>query len=638
MAKFNEKEVVRAVKRYRQEADIAKHDRMQQNQVNFDVYHLKQDYSHKNKGQSQEFLPKQSMAVEQAATLLQQGLVDLGEWWKVEEAKGLNPDNMVVKPSEMYSLTNAHLEHNDFMSQVGNMLKLGLLGSVAIVKVHMEYCSKPKFVSRVEMTNGRYQKVLVKEENKVARLKLDLIRQEDYYPDPTGGKLYEMQDSYIDYYELERLSKGENAIYDRQAVERVAKTFNAQSAEDRHRKARETNQNATYDGHRNRVKLTEVWGNILDENGKLLYENVVCTIANDMHVIRKPTPNPYWHQESPFICVPLIQVPHSVWGRALMDAPTYLNKASNEMFNLTLDGGLMAVHGIKQVREDWLEDPTQVEDGIAPGDTLRASATCPPGQKVMEMIATSSIPTDGLNVMNLLNQEFNAAAMTSDLRMGITPFRQQKATAVVEASQTITSMFSGIAKIIEDKLIEKILQKSWYVIAQHFNDLDEDELKGLVGMTRYDQLSRLAPEDIFAETVQGCKFKVFGISRNLEKQQDFTKLTAFLQTLGSSEIFIESFIQKYDFGKLLEEIARSLDIDTERLQPDPEESSGLAGMMAGAPQGADVQSQVPQAGALGNQADLTAEGQLAGNLPTTQFPGSRAVPGGNQGNQGGQNA
>ena len=562
---FSESTIITCLTNYRQEATMARQERMDQNKINFDSYHLRQDWSYKVKGQSREFLPKQSMAVEQASNFLQQGLSDIGDWFRVDAMPGLKEDVMKVKPSTVYKLLNLHLQKTGFMRKVGSAAKLGLLGSLIIAKVGGRYANKPKFKVKSEiLKNGSFKKSLVKMTDKAWELDISLVRQQDYYPDPTGRGLYEMEDIYMDYWEVEKLATGPDAIYDLEVVKQLKGQYDSQGINQDVEKSRETGLDMTSRGYRRQIKLTEIWGNILNEEGELIHENVVCTIANDQFVIQKPTENPNWHGESPYVVCPIIDVPHSVWGKALMDAPSMLNRAYNELFNLSLDGGLMSVHGIKQLRKGWLEDPSQVDDGIPAGTTLIANSACPPGQTVLERVDTSTVPADGLNVMNLVNQEFNVAALTNDLRMGVASFRQVKATEVVEASQTITSMFSGMAKNIEGDedsgFITPILQKAWKTIAQNIGDLDTNEVKALLGEKVATELKAMGNEELFAETVQGCKFLTFGISAILNKQKDFTKLTALLQTVGTSEVLTEAFLAKYDLSKFLEEIIKSLDI------------------------------------------------------------------------------
>lgn len=619
-------DLISCYKACRQESSMARFDRIQQNRINFDVYHLRQDWAYKQKGQSREFLPKQAMAVEQGANFIRQGLVDIGEWFRVYPEAGLNEAMMKMKPAEIQLLLQRQLAKNDIVDKVGDSIKLGFLGSLMICKVHGEYVPKIEYKVEKKFKGLSLKKNLIKKESKVWQLKLSLVRQEDWFPDPTGRGMYVIQDLYMDHYDVKMLSEGPNAIYDPEVVRMLAGSTYANEGYDKeYNKARETGQNTTTHGYRKQIKLSEYWGNIVDSEGNLIHENVVMTIANDNFIIQQPTPNPLWHGENPFVAAPIMTVPHGVWGKALMDAPTMLNRAINEMMNLQIDGGMMAVHGIKQIREHWLEDATQVENGIPAGETLRVNASCPPGATVLENVMTSTVPPDATQVMNTLNQEFYASSLTNDLRMGVASYRSVKATEVAEASQSIHSMFSGMAEQIEANYLTKILEKSWKTIAQHTQELDFESLKSLFGSERADALKSLTNEDLFAETVLGSKFDVYGVSATLNKQKDFTKLQAMLQTVASSPILMESFNKEYDFTKLLGEIMKSLDINTAKLEHD--QKLQVPGASPAPAPGPDMQSQIPQAGSANNNPDELASNAQAG-VPQTSFPTSKAVPAG----------
>lgn len=633
MAEMTEADIVATTAGYKNESKMARFDRMQQNKINYDMYHLRQDFSYKQKGQSRDFLPKMSNAVEQNTSFIQQGLVDIGNWFKVDPEEGLNPDAMEVKPDEIYKLLMRQLEKNKIVAFIADAVKLGMIGSLMIVKVYGRQVPKYKYKYNEELDekNGKLMKQLIKVEDKCWELRLDLVRQEDYYPDPRGTgsgskPLYEMQDIYLDYYQVLDLAK--QGLYDMEMVKTLKGQGSDEGYDQEYFKNRETGQNSASKHDRHRIKLTECWGNIINAEGELIHENVVWTVANDRLLIQKPTPNPLWHGESPFITAPIISVPHGVWGRALMDAPAMLNRAINEMFNLMVDGGIMSVHGIKQISTHLLEDATQVENGIAPGDTLRANVSCPPGMPVLQRVDTSSVPQDGLAVMNLLNQEFFSSALSSDLRSGLEPVRQVKATQIVEQSQAISGMFAGMAKTLEQEFVTPMLKKSWQTVAQHMSELDFESMKAILGSRRAQALAGLSNEKLFADTVSGCQFTVFGISALLAKQKNFTKLQGMLQTIASSPVLMEEFSKKYDFAKLLTEIMEALDIRSAKLEKDmaPEQAAPTPAMNT--PQGMpNAQSQIPQAGAAGNQGDLSP-------IPTPDFPGSRAneamtpIPGG----------
>lgn len=607
MDSADDKEVVRAIQEYVQEAKMAKTNRMTINRMNFDCYHLNQDYSHKKKGQSREFLAKQAMAVEQIASFMEQGLIDVGQFFKVEPTPGNKAP--IITMDEISKITLNQLEENKFHSYVADALKLGLLGSLMIAKVYTCKKSKPKYVVEQQLSEGAPKSVLYKRDEYVSELKLDLVRHENWYPDPTGNGLYVVEQIEMDLFELIQLAEANPKVYDVEVVKSLQAYIDEMDASN---KSSETGQDVTTanQSRRKRVTIHECWGTILGPNGEVLHRNVVTAVANDQFLIRKPTANPFWHGKAPYVVAPLIRVPKSVWHKALMDAPTAHNQALNELYNLILDSGMMATYGIKQLRESWLDDPSQVEEGIAPATTLIVNSSCPPGGKVLERVDTANLSSESINVFQLTDREFQQSALVNDLRLGVLPERTVKATEIVAANQSISGVFSGIARIVETDFISEILDLSWMTLAQTLNEMDKEVLNSLIGEDRVAQILDMSPEAIFAGTVNGHKFKTFGISLTLNKVKDFKKLQGLLQTLATNPLLAQEFSRKYSFHKLMSEIVKSLDINEEKifsdqkdaaLQTQQKQQQGtptlqdmLNSMMQGGG-GPNMQSQIPQA-------------------------------------------
>ncbi len=617
MAAYLDSDIINCVRNYKEQATQGKQSRMDKNKINFDAYHLRQNWDHKLPGQSTEFIPKVSTAVEQNANMVQQGLLDVGDWFSVEPQDGMSNDDLKIKSDIIYKLLNRHLQKDGFVKKTGDATKLGMLGGLIIAKVTGKYVNKPKFVVERKWKGFRPVKNLVMKEDKAWQLSINLIRHEDYYPDPTGAGLYEIEDSYEDFHNVMKMAEGPDAIYDMAVVKELAGSFETAGSDQEFNKSRETGQDVAETGFRKRVKLTEVWGTLIDSKGEVLCENIMCTIANDNFVIQKPIPNPWWHQESPYVTAALLSVPHAVWPKAMMDAATMLNLSINELFNLMLDSGIMNVHGIKQLREDWLSDPSQVANGVEQGATLRVNASCPPGQKVLESVYTGSPPSESQNMFQIVNQEMSASMFTNEIRSGGGDAANVRATAIVENSQALNNMFTGMIKNLEGDeqsgFMTRILSKSWKAIAQNMTDLDSKEVEALLGKSVAQELLSMGKEEIFAETVQSCKFKAFGVSATLNKMKEFTKLQALLQTVFSNPALTEAFMKEYSIKKFLTEIMRSLDIKTFRIKVDESEGGEIAEEASAAPMtGPDVMSQIPQAAAEVNQGDL--------NLNTSSQP------------------
>ena len=549
------------------EADIAKRDREYLTEDNYDAYHMRHDFSHKTEGQSREVLAKVRMSVESTKSFFQQALADITEWFKVElKDKSVDEGALPITPHEAQKILQAQLTKAGYFSHVGLCIQRGLLGGLMNSKVHGELIPKPKFVVETKGKGKNKRKNVLAKEDKAWQLKFSRVRNDDFFPDPDGTGLYVVEEIYLDLHQVKAMSKGDDAIYIKSVVDQLSTEYSEDSYH-QYEVNQETGQDSqiSHSEHRPKVKLREYWGDIVSDEGELLYENVVMTVANDKHLIRKPTPNPLWHQRTPYITTPIIDVDGAVWPIALMDAAVKHNHTATEMLNLILDAGFKKVHAPGQIRTKDLENPEQVSDGIPPGEMLKVKSTLPYGQKVMEPLETVDVPNDAMNVLNMINQEYNSSALTTDLRSGQLPDRSVKATEVVEQSQTITSVFQGMSKNIETSHIEPEIELAWMTICQNWDMLDKDELIGMFGAERGAALSQIDPQDMFVQTVQGFKWKVMGITQTLAKAQDFRKLTTLLQTISSSELLIEEFIQKYDMGKLLGEIMVSLNIDKHKI-------------------------------------------------------------------------
>lgn len=606
--KHTDADLVKYVNACWEEADQAKRDREDQTEANYDAYHMKHDFSHKKEGQSRETLSNVRMSVESTKSFFQQALADVTDWFGIEyKDKTVDEEALPIKSHEAEAIAKWQLERANYFQHVGLSVQRALMGGVMTSKTYGEMIPKPKFVVRGEGKGKSYKKNVVKIEDKAWELRFKRIRNDDFFPDPDGTGLYLVEEMYEDLHVVKAMSKGDDAIYDPDVVAQLSRGF-TEDAYHQFEKNRETGQDTQtqHSEFRSKVKLREYWGTIVSGDGDILYENVVMTVANDKYLIRKPTPNPLWHQGTPYVNTGLLEVDGAVWPIALMDAAVCHQHSMTELFNLIQDAAFKKVHAPGQIRPGFLENPEQVSDGIAPGTMLNVKNSLPPGAKVMEPLDPTDVPNDALNFYNMLRQEYNASSLSSDLRSGILPDRAVKATEVVEQSQSITSVFQGITKNIEQTHILREVQLAWMTICQNWDRLDKDELISMFGVERGTALSQLDPQDVFVQTVNGFKFRVSGITQTLSKAQDFRKLTTLLQTIGASELLIEEFIQKYDMGKLLGEIMTSLDIDKHKIK-------------AMAQEGMPMPSQ-PQAPELPGMEEVGGMSQVpqAQGLPTTE--------------------
>ena len=625
---YDDAYVMRYIMACRDESRLAKQNRMLINRDNYAMYQLRHDFSHKLPGQSREVLSKTRDGVEQIKSFFQQALADLDDWFRITTTDGTDGFDMLITPSEMQKLLGYMLKKADYFSHVGKSLQAALLGSLAISQVGGKLVPKPKYKTHKEGKGKAYRKIVTVTDDKTWELSFDDIRQENYYPDDTCTGLYEVIEYEVDLHIVKALAEGDDAIYDKEAVDRLQPWIGVDLIEAR--KARETGQNIPAHMVRPRVRITELWGTIVDQNTGIVFaENIVATLANETTLIRKPTANPLWHQRSNLVAAALIEVNHSPWGIALMDAGTRWNRAALEMFNLMIDASFKSVWGLNQIRTSDMAKPEQLTDGIRWGLNLEVNPSLMPGAHVLEPLISGELPQSVIEFYNLLTQELTTSMKTSDLRMGAQSMRAVKATEVAASENSLTSIFQGMAKNYESKKVQPELELATYEIAQNFDRIDKTVFVSLFGKERGEALAALEPQDVFVEVINGMKFEVFGISLTLRRQNDFRKYTTFLQMIAQSEVLTEAFVKTYSFDKVLGEVMTALDLDKSKIlaQPPvksagqdvggvPPQSQQSMAQPGGAPGASpNMQSQVPQPQGPPAQGGLAA---LQMNQPSAQ--------------------
>ena len=596
--------VVQAITEYRNEAEEARRDRLRLSARNRDAVAGRQDWSHKQEGQSTEHLPKSSGAVQQFKAFIKRGITQFGDWFEMEM-----PEESPLSGNETRAILKEYLsdlpvslfnqESTDISVILSDMAEIGLVESLMILKTHGFKRKKPQFnFERGESTF------------KVEpwSLAVDLISPENYYPDPSGRGLYEVHRVERDLIDVIRLA--EQGVYDKEVVDRIKVDFKRKEEEVMARK-RDLDQDKTPPPpFRKRVVIDEFWGTIMDSENNILYENVVATVANDTYLIRKPQKNPFWHGASPFTAAPLTRVPFSVWHRALADDFVPLNEAQNELFNLMLDGGLASVWGIKQLHPDWLEDPRQASEGIPQGTTLVMNESAPPDGKVLEQIATGEVPNEAMAMFGVLAQEFNAAALTNEIKLGQLPSKQVKATEVVEASQSQAVVLDAIISDLET-FIQKFLKKSWLTVLQNADDLEVKALDSAVGRRGALKLARMTKAERFNTLGDLTAFKVHGLSALLTRARDFQKLMGILQAVSGNPILLQSFHRQFSEDRIIQLMFKQMNLNPESMKRNQEEIDRMG-------QETQDASILEQLGLTGNGTQKGGEGGESGQSDINQ--------------------
>lgn len=566
-----EVDIVQYMIQCRNEATSSRRERMVKNAINRNAYHNRQDWSHKIEGQSREFLPKTSVTVEQFKAFVKRGLVQFGRYFSMTMPPGSPIDGNDITQwlhDQFKDLPDTDDKRISLALKISDAVGVALLEAYAPLKIHggpdNRHIYRPTADGGVELSDLRpYQ------------LRIDLIKPEDFYEDPTGRGLYKIHDVERDLWHLKDNTKTKDnplGIYDAVAVNQISESFQRLDSEHVQRDA-VAGQTVRIQTPRKPIRISEFWGSILDSQGSLAQKKVFYTVVNDQWVVRKPQPYPFWHGEDPFEKLILIRVPFTVVHKALYDQVVPLNLALNELFNLILDGGLAAVWGIRQARPDLLEDETQMANGVGQGATLILREGAPKDAKAIETVISGKVPPDALATYNLADREFNVAALTSDLKQGLLPPKQVKATEIVEVSANQAIVLDSIVADMESSM-DSIVRKSYLTLLQFADDLEASFVAASMGRRDALLLARMTPAERFTFLGQ-AGVRVFGLSATLQRARDFQRLMALLQVVMANPMMMRSFMRNYSSDKILNHAFRLLNINPERFERDEQEKEQL---------------------------------------------------------------
>ncbi len=522
------KVIVNAVDRYKQESKASRRTREARNKRNWAAYFSQQDWSHKKKGQSKEFTPSTSMGVESVAAFVKRTLTGFGNFFSMEIV-----DESLMTSKEAANLLKHHLEdeRTDFVDVVEQSIKIMLLSSVNTYKVRHENPGKRDFV-----------------------IKIDNEKPERVYPDPTGRELYFIHEVVRDFYDVKkRAGRGE---YDEKVIDKLQSDF--VESDKIYEEERQKNHDMPENNFRRRVTLHEVHGGILDQQGNMVEEEIIATVANNRYLIKKPKKNPRFHGKNPFVMTSIIKVPDSVWHKALYDDAVRINLYINELQNLMLDGGLAAAHDVKAIRPDFLKDPEQASGGVPAGTTLLVKEDMPANMKVIETVKTGEVPPDCFNMLNVATRNFDMASMFNDIKAGLLSPRQVKATEVIEKEQATSQQLDGFARTVE-RAIDKVLRLVWAEIMQYRNNyLDLEHVIGRKASLALSIMSARERYDMFAKNT---KFDVNGISSLITRGKNFQKLMIAIDTMFKNPILAEAFAKRFSADKIINKVFEGLDLD-----------------------------------------------------------------------------
>lgn len=532
--------------------------------ANWDLYWGRFDFSKKAEWQSREVMPEPAQFVDRWAAALRQALSQQERFYtvKMPADKEKDLDSHIFKFMGMLLEDSGRTATGHAMDFAGVFEELMKLGSLSMI------CAS---VTWEPNDDG-------------GRLAIEPTDPRKVWIDPTGRRMYRRRRFEMDKHELLAMAKDANSAsgkegkpFDMEAIGQLIAQTDKDGPQERETASGHGSGEA--DTKRIPIVIDEFLCTLLDSEGGLIAENALIMLANERHIIRGPEENPFWHKHDWILFSPMITMPFAPYGRTYMENWGPVARTFTEMTNLILDATFTSSMNAYAAAPDMLEDPSELEEGISPNKVFQMAEGELP-KDFMKEIELGRLPPEAIRVWQDLKAEMREGAALSEISLGqLAPKSDTTATEISAVQQSSSSLIQSIAKTIEERFLEPLLEMVFLTGMQHVDftnprvvaRLGEDTIKLLLGMREEFKTRRLP-------------FKVDGISSLIQRGQELRKFLNFFQTIGGIEPLLKAFTKRFSMDKVLDHIMTLFGVDPLKLQETEREQKIRQASEASAPQ------------------------------------------------------
>ena len=504
------------------------------------------DYSDKAPWQSREAMPEAPMFVDRWAAAMRDALIASGEWYSILDPKDREGDlTLQIRKFMDLHLSRAMVgpsgQHMGFDAVFEDAMKLAAM-MAACASVTWKIDSEGRGFVAIETVDPR-----------------------EVWYDPTGRGLYRIRRMEIDRFRLHDMRKMHDAegkpIFNQEALDRLDASL---ADQDRARQEELAGHGREQTSNRKPIVLHEYLCTLIDSQGNKLGDNLLCVVANDRFLIRGPEPNPFWHKRDWLSFAPAVNVPLSVYGRSYMENWSSVARTFVEMTNLIVDATHFSAIKAFATIPSMLEDPSELSDGVHPGKTFALEEGGDP-RLFLHAVDLGQLPHSAVTIWQSLKTELREGAAFNEIALGQTPPKGGiTATEINQTQQSSHNLMSSIARSIESRFLEPLLDLVWKTALQHLSE-DDVEVRETLGDEWFQVFLERRQE--FAS--RRFTFRARGISSMIERSMKLQSYLQMLQIVGQSEQLMQLVFQKIDPGMLIDEMLILMGIDQSKFQPSP---------------------------------------------------------------------
>jgi len=508
------------------------------------IYNNQYDWSGKADWQAKTYLPRISMTVEMAASLVRRAMLDSDDWFRFE---GMTETSRARAPY-LEKLVYYYLDRMRFADRFIEPLKAGFVGSIIVVKPHLSpYAYK-------EEEPG----VFVPEVQNEPAITVSFPDPYNVWLDPTGRSMFVIEEEIIDL--ATAFDLADLGILDGDVLRQMHEDWVESEKQAREEQRRQQSPDSAKPSFRYEIKLTHFWGSMADpETGRWAIKNGHFVVANDKYLVRKPIENPYPHKRLPYVVGSPFRRPFSVYHKGLVEDVVGLQKAMTELLNLTLDTALFA--GIKafEVDLDQIEDPQQLLSGIYPGKVFTKRGGGQDTRMIRE-VEIGDISRGLPAVYQLLSTEYqNSTAVTEFISGAVGLGGARTATEIVTKQQQGMGIFSEVGRNLEGTVLEPMLEQLAYLVVQYHDDFMDPKVAEILGHDLMLQMMVSSVEERPGLFDPGhLRVRASGITSLLSRTEEIQRILGLMQTLGQFGPGLQAIFQRFDLAYFFEGLFKRL--------------------------------------------------------------------------------
>lgn len=550
---LSDEEIVAILEGYRMEATYARIAGPSSRDLTWlqhlDLYWNRWDFSKKAPWQAREVMPEFPQYVDRFAASMRMALVAQPEFYTVS-ADNDQEGALAYVIRQFMNVQLRRIGRNptghrvDFSAIFEEAMKMGAL-SIPIFKVGYKDDGEEGYTS------------------------LEIVDPYNFWFDPTGRNLYRIHREELDLHELRALAElrdGDAELFNRDALNSALVEGAGYQAQFRAEREKRTGTGQWAQSNRKPIIIDEYLCDIIDYEGRIRARNVLCVVANNKWLIRGPEKNPFEHGKDWMVASPIITVPSAPYGRSYAENFAQLTRTFNEMTNLILDGILATTMKVFAVVPGYLEDPSQIDDGIAPNAMLRLIEGIE-NEQALKSVDMGSLDPQAFQVWQMLKKELQEGAAFNDMTLGNSaPKGRTSATEIDTVSDNSSQYMRAIANNIETLLLEPTLDIIWKTSLQFLSKRDK-EVELAVGPQWFQTLLRMKKDFLSYRVTFVCR----GITSLLARKQKLQEFLQFLQICTQNPEMAQVLTSTWPAEKLFAYLAMLMDVDVNQLQGTPQQ-------------------------------------------------------------------